>query len=113
MSKCATDLEPIKFYKKSLEISGKGRQKSKKRDIITAPQIRPAPGKVKAAGNLPKNKKITETKAKPKPKLSKIGNRSKAEVQHDQLSSGAEEEESASNDDVPQESSSEESMSVV
>ena len=113
MSKRASDLEPVKFYKKSLEKSGKGRGKSKKRDIITAPQIRPAPGKVKAAGNLPKNKKLPETKAKPKPKLNKTGNRSKADVQHDQFSSGAEEEESASNDDVPQESSSEESMSVV
>ena len=113
MSKHASDLEPVKFYKKSLEISGKGRGKSKKRDIITAPQIRPAPGKVKATGNLPNNKKLTETKAKPKPKLNKTGNRSKADVQHDQFSSGAEEEESASNDDVPQESSSEESMSVV
>ena len=113
MSKCASDLEPVKFYKKSLEMSGKGREKSKKRDIITAPQIRPAPGKVKAAGNLPKNKKLTETKAKPKPKLNKTGNRSKADVQHDQFSSGAEEEESASNDDVPQESSFKESMSVV
>ena len=60
-------------------MSGKGRGKSKKRDIITAPQIRPAPGKVKAAGNLPKNKKLTETKAK----LGKTGNISKADVQHD------------------------------
>ena len=94
-------------------MSGKGRGKSKKKDIITAPQIRPAPGKVKAAGNLPKSKKLTETKVKPKPNVKKTWNRSKADVQHDQVSSGAEEEESASNDDVPQESSSEESMSVV
>ena len=93
-------------------MSGKGRGKSKKRDIITAPQIRPAPGKVKATGNLPENKKLTETKNKAKPKLSKIENRSKADVQHDQFSSGGEEE-SASNDEVPQESSSEESMSAV
>ena len=66
MSKHATNLEPVKFYKKSLEMSGKGKGKSKKRDIITAPQIRPAPSKVKAAGHLPKNRKLTETKAKPK-----------------------------------------------
>ena len=113
MSKCGSDIEPVKFYKKLSEMSGKGRGKSKKKDIITAPQIRPAPGKVKAAGNLPKNKKLTKTKTKPKPKLSKTGNRSKADVQHDQFSSGGEEEESASNDEVPQESTSKESMSAV
>ena len=90
MSKCYSDIEPLKFYKKLSEMSGKGRGKSKKRDIITAQQIRAAPGKVKAAGNLPRNKKLIETKAK----LSKTGNRSKADVQHDQFSSGGEEEES-------------------
>ena len=112
MLKHGSDIKPVKFYKKSSEMSGKGRGKSKKRDIITAPQIRPAPGKVKAAGNLPKSKKLTETKNKSKPKSSKIENRSKADVQHDQFSSGGEEE-SASNDEVPQESTSEESMSAV
>ena len=71
MSKCGSDIKLVKFYKKSSKMSGKGRGKSKKRDIITAPQIRPAPGKVKAAGNLPKNKKLTETKIKAKPKSSK------------------------------------------
>ena len=64
-------------------MSGKGRGRAKKRDLITARQIRPAPGKVKAAGNPPKNKKLTETKPKTKPKLGKRDNRSKADVQHD------------------------------
>ena len=112
MLKCGSDIKLVKFYKKSSEMSGKGRGKSKKRDIITASQIRPAPGKVKAAGNLPKSKKLTETKNKSKPKSSKIENRSKADVQHDQFSSDGEEE-SASNDEVPQESTSEESISAV
>ena len=71
MLKHGSDIKPVKFYKKSSEMSGKGRGKSKKRDIITAPQIRPAPGKLQAAGNLPKNKKLTETKIKLNPSLAK------------------------------------------
>ena len=64
-------------------MNGKGRGKAKSRDLISAPQIRPAPGNL-PTGNLPKSKKVTETKPKPKPKTKqgKTGNRSK-DVQHD------------------------------
>ena len=93
MSKYDSDIQPLKFYKKSYNMSGKGRGRAKKRDLITALQIRPAPGKVKC-------KKLTETKSKAKPELGETGNRSKAQVQHDQFSSGTEEEASTSNDEV-------------
>ena len=53
MSACS-HIEPIKFYKENM--SGKGRGKTK-RDMIDAPVIRAAPGKVKSKGNIHKKAK--------------------------------------------------------
>ena len=85
MDKGCQNVELLKFYKKSSEMSGKGRIKAKTQDLISAPQIISAPDKVKPACNLPKSKKVTE--ANPIPKRKK-GNISKPDVQHDQFSSG-------------------------
>ena len=59
-------IEPVKnFYKKQAEMSNRGRGRKKERDLVTAPVIRPPPGKVTSKGNLPKSKKGTPV-AKPK-----------------------------------------------
>ena len=121
MLKHGEQIQPVKFYKKTQDMSGRGRGKNKTRDLITAPQIRPAPGKVKSAGNLPKSqKKVVETKVKPKAKAKAKGKVSKKpEPEHDQFSSGGEEEEeeeesaSGSNDERPTESTSEEEESLA
>ena len=58
-------IEPVKnFYKKQAEMSNRGRGRKKERDLVTAPVIRPPPGKVTSKGNLPKSKKSTP-EAKP------------------------------------------------
>ena len=116
MLKCGEQIQPLKFYKKTQEMSSRGRVKNKARDLTAAPQIRPVPGKVKPAGNLPKSqKKVVETKLKPKAKAKgKVSK--KAEAEHDQFSSGEDEEEespSGSNDERATESTSEEEESLA
>ena len=116
MLKCGEQIQPLKFYKKTSDMSSRGRGRAKTRDLITAPQIRPVPGKVKPAGNLPKSqKKVVEKKLKAKAKGKAI---KKPEPQHDQFSSGEEDEqeeeesENGSNDERARESTSEEESPV-
>ena len=56
-------------------MSSRGKGRKKVRDLVTAPVIRPPPGKVIIKGNLPKSKKMT-----PEAKARKGQIRSKVEV---------------------------------
>ena len=94
MSVCS-QIQPINFYNKE-KMSGKGRGKSEKRDMVDASVIRAAPGKVKSKGNIHKKaKKNEESKSKPATSKTPATSRSiskKVAKKHDQFSSSSEKE---------------------